>query len=79
MSSDEVNNIYQPLSCLQEAGDIIYLPSQWIHLTMNIGETIAIGGQELLRDEERFENAQRAFNVHPHDPIVLKGEGVTKL
>lgn len=29
----------------QNAGDLIYVPSNWAHMTLNIGETIAVGGQ----------------------------------
>ena len=44
---------YRPLECVQEPGDVLYLPTRWSHLTMNIGETIAIGGQQVLHDLER--------------------------
>lgn len=45
---------FQPLECTQQAGDTLYLPSLWSHLTINQGETIAIGGQQALYDEERY-------------------------
>lgn len=67
------HNHFQPLTCVQEAGDIIFIPSQWLHMTMNIGETIAVGGQELLVDEERLQNAQYVYSIHPSDYTVLKG------
>jgi histone arginine demethylase JMJD6 len=44
---------YRPLECLQRPGDVLYLPSMWSHMTMNVGETIAIGGQQYLHEEER--------------------------
>lgn len=44
---------FQPLQCSQHAGDTLYLPSLWSHLTINQGETIAIGGQQALYDDER--------------------------
>ncbi len=45
---------HRPLECVQQAGDILFIPSMWSHLTINIGETIAIGGQEALQNEERL-------------------------
>jgi hypothetical protein len=45
---------YRPLECRQFAGDVLFLPSRWTHLTVNIGETIAIGGQETLYDDARY-------------------------
>jgi hypothetical protein len=44
---------YRPLECRQHPGEVLFLPSRWTHLTVNIGETIAIGGQESLVDQER--------------------------
>jgi len=32
----------KPLECLQRPGDIVYVPSGWIHATINIGDTAAI-------------------------------------
>jgi hypothetical protein len=34
-----------PISCLQSPGEILYLPAGWVHATMNVGETIGVGGQ----------------------------------
>lgn len=47
---------YRPLECRQYPGEVLFIPSRWTHLTLNIGETIAIGGQESLVDEERCVN-----------------------
>lgn len=44
----------QPLYCLQRAGEIVYLPDLWSHLTVNEGETIAYGGQIALFPEARY-------------------------
>lgn len=38
-------------------GDIVYLPKAWPHMTMNIGETIGIGGQAVYPAAERFESS----------------------
>jgi hypothetical protein len=34
-----------PLECTQEAGEVVYLPPAWPHLTVNLGETIGVGAQ----------------------------------
>ena len=52
-ASNSVVEGYRPLECQQHPGDIMYLPARWTHLTINIGETIAIGGQEALHDNIR--------------------------
>jgi hypothetical protein len=44
---------YRPLECVQEPGDIMYLPAFWNHLTVNIGEAIGIGGQTALPAAKR--------------------------
>ena len=36
-----------PLECLQEAGDIVYIPEGWFHATSNLGETIGVAAQRL--------------------------------
>lgn len=35
----------QPIVCDQMPGEMLVLPERWIHATMNLGETVAIGGQ----------------------------------
>eukprot|EP01031_Cornospumella_fuschlensis_P024303 gene24303-29383_t len=52
---------YRPLECMQHPGDILYLPPMWSHMTMNIGETIGIGGQQYLSEQERFDIAWRNY------------------
>lgn len=34
---------HEPLECVQNAGEIMYIPDFWHHSTMNIGETVAVG------------------------------------
>lgn len=34
-----------PLECVQKPGEVLYLPSGWKHLTVNVGEAIGVGGQ----------------------------------
>ena len=35
----------QPMDCLQQAGEMLYLPAGWAHATVNLGDTVGIGGQ----------------------------------
>ena len=44
---------YRPLECMQRAGDVLYLPASWSHLTLNVGAAIGIGGQTALPAEKR--------------------------
>ena len=36
---------WKPIVCDQMPGEMLYLPERWMHATMNLGETIAVGGQ----------------------------------
>ena len=42
--------------CVQRPGDIVYVPSGWIHATVNIGDTAAVAQQvrEFPPDSARF-------------------------
>jgi hypothetical protein len=44
---------FRPLECFQEAGDLMYLPDSWLHLTFNVGETVGYGGQASLPAQKR--------------------------
>ncbi len=44
---------YRPLECLQRPGEVVAMPDRWAHMTVNVGETVAIGGQELLTEKNR--------------------------
>ena len=35
----------QILSCDQQAGDVIYVPQQWWHATLSLGETVGLAQQ----------------------------------
>lgn len=72
-SAEQESIIYRPFTCQQNAGDVIFVPSQWLHMTLNVGQCIAVGGQELLQDLERLNNAKDAYKIHRQDPTVLKG------
>lgn len=68
---------YRPFECLQKPGEVLFLPSQWSHLTMNVGDTIAYGGQQSLADDERITNAQSAYRINPSDYTALKDIGLS--
>lgn len=51
----------------------MFIPSQWLHMTLNVGETIAVGAQELLGNEERLKNAKASYDNSRRDEHVLKG------
>lgn len=65
---------YRPLECVQQAGDVVFLPARWSHLTINIGETIAIGGQASLGASQRYASAMDVLKRHPQNYEALKGE-----
>lgn len=45
LSQDNYEGGSRPRECTQVAGDVMYLPPGWKHLTLNLGETIGVGGQ----------------------------------
>jgi hypothetical protein len=44
----------RPLQCSQRAGEVMYLPPGWKHLTLNIGETVGVGGQAIYGADQRL-------------------------
>ena len=36
--------------CIQHAGDMIYVPDQWAHMVVNIGDTVAIVSERGLEN-----------------------------
>ncbi|KAJ1459624.1 hypothetical protein M885DRAFT_46804 [Pelagophyceae sp. CCMP2097] len=65
-----------PLSCVQNAGDVVYLPAGWKHATLNLAETIAVGEQASYPAQERLATALGALRLNPHDVEALHGAGV---
>ena len=37
-----------PLSCVVEAGDLIYIPDGWYHATVNLGEGVGVAAQSVV-------------------------------
>jgi hypothetical protein len=38
----------RPLTCIQQPGEVVYLPSIWAHATVNIDDVVAIGTQHSM-------------------------------
>eukprot|EP01038_Epipyxis_sp_PR26KG_P012367 gene12367-16590_t len=57
---------YRPLEILQMPGDVLYLPDGWHHMTINIGETIAIGGQSSFPARSRYKLAEKILSLYPN-------------
>lgn len=64
---------HRPFECRQQAGDVMFLPRRWSHLTLNLGETIAIGGQETLHNEDRLSDATEVLQAHPENFDAWRG------
>ncbi|RYH15048.1 hypothetical protein EON65_32465 [archaeon] len=64
---------YRPLECMQHPGDILYLPPMWSHMTMNIGETIAIGGQQYLSENDRYSISWENYRGDQSTYETIKG------
>jgi len=55
----------RPVECLQRPGDIVYLPAGWVHMTVNVGEAIGIGGQASMPVDERLRVGREAVASNP--------------
>ncbi|CAN0341551.1 unnamed protein product, partial [Hapterophycus canaliculatus] len=60
----------------QNAGDLVYLPSNWKHMTLNIGESIGVGGQAVYSGELRLQDGLELLQQRPDDPELLHAVGV---
>ena len=51
----------KPLECMQMPGDIVYVPSGWIHATVNVGDTAAIAQRVATfpEDSARFKGTSQ--------------------
>ncbi len=75
-ANDYADNGFQPFQCRQMPGDVLFLPRRWSHLTYNIGETIAIGGQETLYNEDRLADASKVLETRPTNYDAWRGNMV---
>jgi hypothetical protein len=62
---------YRPLECVQRAGDIMFVPAGWTHGTMNIGDTVGIGGQSSW-GLHRLSSSMEAIRSSPYHFEALK-------
>ena len=58
----------RPLHCVQQPGEIVYLPAGWAHLTVNLDETIGAGAQSNIRPADVTERIKPAAQASPGDP-----------
>jgi hypothetical protein len=72
----QINPGFKPFQCIQQAGDVVFLPALWSHQTMNIGETIGIGGQQAINPFRRLELSQRFLKQDPQNVEMLKNQGI---
>ena len=49
----------RPLECMQEAGELLYLPAHWPHLTLNIGDAVGLAEQRIA--EPRITVTDRVY------------------
>lgn len=62
-SSGIESNSRAPMVCIQNEGDLMYVPAAWNHATINIGETLALAVQ-INRLRERVESfSQSSTNM----------------
>eukprot|EP00614_Pseudopedinella_elastica_P001762 CAMPEP_0172598708 /NCGR_PEP_ID=MMETSP1068-20121228/18776_1 /TAXON_ID=35684 /ORGANISM="Pseudopedinella elastica, Strain CCMP716" /LENGTH=532 /DNA_ID=CAMNT_0013398681 /DNA_START=385 /DNA_END=1979 /DNA_ORIENTATION=+ len=52
---------HRPWECVQHAGDAVYLPAGFKHLTLNAGEALGVGGQAPYREEDKLTDARQAL------------------
>ena len=72
-NSTDYSKGFKPMECIQQAGDILYLPAGWSHLTMNIGEAIGIGGQTAFSAERRLDISRQVLEFNPINFEAHKG------
>jgi hypothetical protein len=52
-----------PIDCVQRSGEAMYVPAGWLHATVNMGETIGVGGQASWPAQNRASIAQAAISA----------------
>jgi ribosomal protein L16 Arg81 hydroxylase len=58
----------RPYQCVQQPGEVVYLPAGWAHLTVNLDETIGAGAQSNMRADDVNEKIKPAADAFPGDP-----------
>jgi hypothetical protein len=54
----------------------MFLPENWKHATLNVGETIAVGGQMVYEASKRRADCEEVLAKSPDDVEALHGLGV---
>ena len=62
----------RPIECTQLAGEVMFVPQGWAHATLNIGETVGVGGQLEWGGDARAAHARSVLQRHPHDADAHK-------
>jgi len=66
---------YRPLECVQQPGDIVYIPAGWAQQTLNVGETVAVGGQQAFGSAERYKFFTKVLKKAPNNFDALQNAG----
>ena len=54
----------RPLTCLQRAGELLWLPDFWMHATHNVGDSVAVGGQLELASTRDWRLLAAHYDAH---------------
>jgi hypothetical protein len=61
----------RPLQCMQEAGEVMYVPESWLHAVINVGDTVSVAGQSW---KPSFGTLEYQF----HQVIICMGSSCTQ-
>jgi len=72
--------------CILGPGDVIYFPDYWWHGTLNIGDSVSVGGEHVaasvksvLRDEQRFDKHVPKIHQALGQLFSMDGQGAEAL
>jgi len=57
----------KPIECTQQPGEVLFVPTAWLHATLNLGETVAVGGQLEWDPTMREAGGRTVLKDHPGD------------